>query len=80
MGQEREICNALLHCTSKYCKNQILELPIKSDVFEKKRSFCSQSEWVDVLQEQQLLYNKLVNMSCVTSMGVYYRNITRADR
>lgn len=43
-------------------------------------SLCSQSEWVDVLQEQQLLYNKLVNMSCVTSMGVYYRTITRADR
>lgn len=43
-------------------------------------SLCSQSEWVDVLQEQQLLYNKRVNMSCVTSMSVYYRNITRADR
>lgn len=41
-------------------------------------SLCS--EEVYVLQEQQSLYNKLVNMSCATSMGVYYRNITRADR
>lgn len=43
-------------------------------------SLCSQSKWADVLQEQQLLYNKLVNMSCVTSMSVYYGNITLADR
>lgn len=36
--------------------------------------------WVDVLQEQQLLYNKPVNMSCVISISVYYRNIYGADR
>lgn len=37
-------------------------------------------EWVAVLQEQQLWYNKLLNMSCVISLSLYYRNICGADR
>lgn len=79
VGKGNLKCSLLVFPT-KYCKKLDSKTSCKLKCFEKSLEPLLTVGWVDVLQEQQLLYNKPVNMSCVINMSLYCRNIYGPDR